>query len=223
MAKPSKKSRPAEAPAVEPAPRVAPRRKTADQRLRILERLTTGLSVAHIARVEKLTVRRVQQIIAAMLESREIDPPAGFVQLQVHRLSAAMIVSHTMMMEGDLQAVDRMIRLARELDRYHGFAQAPRPPDPPRRLAAPAPLQLTKSTRAEEADAKFSASQSIEIAESREGISETLMNARFCHPRESGDPVGHDVRPPKEESCVQAEPRLIGKAARPPGSSRSRG
>src|SRR5271170_3388776 len=95
--------------AATPAQKIAPRRKSADQRLRILERLTTGLSVAHIARVEKLTVRRVQQIIAAMLESREIDPPAGFVQLQVARLSAAMIVSHTMMMEGDLKAVDRMI------------------------------------------------------------------------------------------------------------------
>ena len=169
MTKLSKKSRlpEAPAPAAEPAPRVAPRRKTADQRLRILERLTTGLSVAHIARVEKLTVRRVQQIIAAMLESREIDPPAGFVQLQVARLSDAMIVSHTMMMEGDLQAVDRMIRLARELDRYHGFAQASRAAGaaPPRRLAAPAQRpQLTNSTREDEDDAKLSASQSIEIA-----------------------------------------------------------
>jgi hypothetical protein len=49
-----------------------------------------------------------------------------------------MIVSHTMMMEGDLQVVDRMIRLARELDRYHGFARAPAPPvsSPPQRLTA---------------------------------------------------------------------------------------
>ena len=176
MIKLANKSCPPEspAPAIEPASRVAPRRKTADQRLRILERLTSGLSVVHIARVEKLTVRRVQQIIAAMLESREIDPPAGFVQLQVARLSEAMIVTRTIMMEGDLQAVDRMIRLTRELDRYHGFAQAPVSPEPSptRRLAAPALRpQLTNSTREEE-DAKFSASQSIEIARNRERISE---------------------------------------------------
>ena len=135
--------------------------------MRILERLTTGLSIVHIARVEKLTVRRVRQIVAAMLESREIDPPVGFVQLQVARLSEAMIVTHTMMMEGGLQAVDRMIRLTRKLDRYHGFRQAqiPMPAEPPLRLAAPAGRpQLTNSMRAEEADAKFSASQSIEIA-----------------------------------------------------------
>jgi len=141
MTKLSKNIRPPEAPgpAVKPALRAAPRRKTADQRLRILERLTSGLSVVHIARVEKLTVRRVQQIIAAMLESREIDPPAGFVQLQVARLSEAMIVTRTIMMEGDLQAVDRMIKLTRELDRYHGFGQAriPAPPEPPRPGASP--------------------------------------------------------------------------------------
>ena len=57
-----------------------------------------------------------------MLASRKIDPAAGFVQLQIARLSEAMIVSRTMMMEGDLQAMDRWIRLTGELDRYHGFA-----------------------------------------------------------------------------------------------------
>jgi DNA-binding NarL/FixJ family response regulator len=64
-----------------------PRRATADRRLRILERLTTGLTVAHIAREEGLTVTRIRQILAALLEGREIDPPAGFVQLQIARLS----------------------------------------------------------------------------------------------------------------------------------------
>ena len=48
MAKRSKSQRPQEAsaPAVEAAARIAPRRKTADRRLWILERLTNGLSVA---------------------------------------------------------------------------------------------------------------------------------------------------------------------------------
>ena len=56
-----------------------------------------------------------------MLDEREVDPPAGFVQLQIARLSEGMIVARTMMMEGDLQAMDRMIKLIGELDRYHGF------------------------------------------------------------------------------------------------------
>ena len=61
-----------------------------------MERLTTGLTVAHIAREERLTVTRIRQIIAAMLDSREIDPPAGFIQLQIARLSEATIVARTM-------------------------------------------------------------------------------------------------------------------------------
>ena len=85
MAK-SPKPKVAPPPAAEAATRIALRRKTADQRLRIQERLTMGLTVAHIARVEQLTMRRVRQIIAEMLASREIDPPAGFVQFQIARL-----------------------------------------------------------------------------------------------------------------------------------------
>jgi hypothetical protein len=146
MSEPSTNSRPREAPAAEAATRIAPRRKTADQRLRIQERLTMGLTVAHIARVEQLTVRRVRQIIAEMLASREIDPPAGFVQFQIARLSEAMIVARTMMMQGNLQAMDRLIKLTSELDRYHGFSPAQIPwtrEAAPPRLAAPEPRAIS--------------------------------------------------------------------------------
>jgi len=167
MAKPSKKSLPPEPSAPEPARRVAPRRATADRRLRIRE-LPTGLAVVHVAREEGLSVQRFRRIIAQMLESREIDPPAGFVQLQVARLSEAMIAARTMMMEGDLHSIDRLIKLTGELDRYHGFGKAPvsLPPEgsPPRRLAGPRrELPAPNSTRSE-ARRKFSWLQSIEIS-----------------------------------------------------------
>jgi hypothetical protein len=151
MAKPSKKSRrdKASPPAVELAPRLAPRRASAERRMRILERLTCG--------------HRVRQFIAGMLEKRELDPPAGFVQLQIARLSEAMIVARTMMMEGDLQAMDRMIELTRELDRYHGFAR-PRLPLPaetasPRLATSPPRAMLSAPDGAE---GKFSSSQDVE-------------------------------------------------------------
>ena len=67
----------APAPATRAAARVAPRRKTADRRLRISERLTNGLSIAHIARVEQLTVQRTRQVIAETLASRERDLEAN--------------------------------------------------------------------------------------------------------------------------------------------------
>jgi hypothetical protein len=108
MSEPSTTSRLREAPAAEAAARIAPRRKTAEQRLRIQERLTMGLTVAHVARVGQLTAPRARRIIAEMLASREIDPPAGFAQLQVARLSEAMIVARTMM-QGNLRAMDRWI------------------------------------------------------------------------------------------------------------------
>ena len=165
MAKPSKKSRrnKASPSAVELAPRLAPRRASAERRMQILERLTCGLTVAHIARLEDLTVHRVRQIIAGMLEKRELDPPAGFVQLQIARLSEAMIVARTMMMEGDLQAMDRMIELTRELDRYHGFA----PPGLPLPAERASPRLATSPPRAllsalDGAEGKFSSAQDVE-------------------------------------------------------------
>ena len=150
MAKASKKSRPAEPPpAPQQARRSAARRATAERKLRILERLTAGVSVGHIAHVEHITIRRVRQIIAEMLAKREVDPPAGFVQLQIARLSDAMLVAHTRMMEGDLQAMDRLIKLTGELDRYHGFGRAliaagPDAAPPPQLAAPPRELALPK-------------------------------------------------------------------------------
>src|SRR5271168_2868970 len=138
MSKRSKKSHhhEAPAPAVPPARRVATRRAIAERKLRIVERLTSGLSVAHIARVEQLTIQRVRQIIAEMLEKREVDPPSGYVQLQIARVGEAMVVAHTMMMQGDLQAMDRLIKLNGELDRYHASGGSSFPPRPIRRRPA---------------------------------------------------------------------------------------
>jgi len=149
MPKPRKTPAQAE-PAPPPPPRrTAMRRATAERKLRILERLTAGVSVPHIARTEDLTIRRVRQIIAEMLAKREVDPPAGFVQLQIARLGDAMQVAHTLMMEGDLKAMDRVIKLAGELDRYHGYsraeiAAAPAPAPPPRLSAPTRELLLAK-------------------------------------------------------------------------------
>jgi hypothetical protein len=136
------------------------RRATAERKLRILERLTAGVSVAHVARTEKLTIRRVRQIIGEMLVRREVDPPAGFVQLQIARLSDAMSVAHTLMMEGDLQAMDRLVRIVGELDRYHGFgraeiAAAPQPA-PSAALEAPVRKLLLAKPEGETQEAEIS-------------------------------------------------------------------
>ena len=215
MAKSSQKSSREEtaARAVQPLDRIAPRRGTADRRLRILERLTTGLSVAHIARVENLTVRRVRQIIAGMLDAREVDPPAGFVQLQIARLREAMIVTHTMMMEGDLQALDRMIKLIGELDRYHGFGRpqlAPADTAAPR-LAASAPRALSTPGKRR---GKFSSPQNLENA----------RNAEIIVPTGTPERTPAFIRPDDISAAplTPANPRGAGSTARPRAASGSR-
>ena len=107
--------------------------------MRILERLTAGASVAAVACAEGLTPRRVRQIIAEALASRDVDPPAGFVPLQIGRLGDAMRVAHAKMMAGDLQAMDRVVTIVGELDRYHGFGQAETVAAPPSPGAVGAP------------------------------------------------------------------------------------
>jgi hypothetical protein len=93
-------------PAPERALRIEALRATAERKPRNLERRTAGVSVAHIEHVEKIAIRRVRRTVADVLAKREVDPRAGFVQLQIPRLGDAMVVAHTEMTEGDLQATE---------------------------------------------------------------------------------------------------------------------
>ncbi len=121
--------------------RLEARQAKAERNVRLFNLLKAGMPIAEIALQEGLSVRRAREIVQEMLERREVDPPAGFVQLQIGRLSDAMMVAHTAMMEGNLQALDRVLRIVGELDRYHGFSGAPTEPaaGATRALAAPAP------------------------------------------------------------------------------------
>ena len=138
-----------------PAPRRArTRRATAERKLRILERLTAGGSIAEVALAEDLTPRRVRQLIAAILAERAVDPPAGFIPLQIGRLSDALRIAHAKMMAGDLEALDRVIRVIGELDRYYGFAHPETAPAPASLGAAAAPGRRPPSARPAARDAE---------------------------------------------------------------------
>jgi hypothetical protein len=130
----SKKAAEREAEPKRPRSRLEARRERAERAVRLFNLLKAGVPVAVIALQEGLSPRRARELIQESLDRREVDPPAGFVQLQIGRLSDAMMVAHSAMMEGNMQALDRVLRIVGELDRYHGFARAPA--DPP---AAPAP------------------------------------------------------------------------------------
>ena len=121
--------------------RLAARQAKAARNVKLFNLLKAGVPIAEIALQEGLSVRRAREVVQEILERREVDPPAGFVQLQVGRLGDAMMVAHAAMMEGNLQALDRVLRVVGELDRYHGFrgAEAEPPAGAPPALAAGAP------------------------------------------------------------------------------------
>ena len=77
-------------------------------------------------------------LVQEILARRTPSPPSEFLALQVGRLNEALMVSFSAMGGGNLEAVDRVVKIVRELDRYHGFAASRSPaPDEPRRLAPP--------------------------------------------------------------------------------------
>jgi hypothetical protein len=109
--------------------------------VRLLNLLASGVRTAELALQDGVSPRRMRDRIAAALARREVEPPTSFAPLQVARLSDAMMVAYAAMMDGDLKALDRVLRIARELERYQGY-RSPEPPalapaTQPARLAAP--------------------------------------------------------------------------------------
>jgi hypothetical protein len=68
----------------------------------------------------------MRNLVREILAARMPQPPAEFLALQVSRLNEALLVSYTAMHSSfsgtNFEAVDRVIKIVRELDRYHGFA-----------------------------------------------------------------------------------------------------
>ena len=120
------------------------RRTMAAREQQIVNLLNAGVSVAEIAQSQGVTHRRMRMIVAEILARRAPQPPAEFLAVQISRLSEALLVSYSAMGGGNLEAVDRVVKIVRELDRYHGLTGI----EPParadeRRLPQPAPPPLT--------------------------------------------------------------------------------
>jgi hypothetical protein len=121
--------------------------------------LAAGVTIEEIAASEGISPRWVRECKAVILARRAIDPPHEFIQLQIRRLSEALLVAYSVMSNGNLQAVDRVVKVVRELDRYHGFGPysnsqrftLPAPVEPPPALALPEPPAALAPPEAEEA------------------------------------------------------------------------
>ena len=127
------------------------KRELAKRDLRLIEKLAAGATIEEIAASEGISVKWARERKAALLASRVIDTPHEFIKLQIRRLSEAMLVSYSAMSLGDLKAVDKVIKVARELERYHGFGAIPNPQSFPEAPVTPPPLALLEPPGAEPA------------------------------------------------------------------------
>jgi hypothetical protein len=139
------------------------RRLKAARRDRIFGYVVRGMPHGAIARMENCSAQAVRGAIARELADRRIDPAGDFAKLQVARLNDALMAANGKMLEGDLTALDRVVKIVAELDRYHGLAQALETRD-----AAARPLALAGPPRpllpAPERDAEAAGEGQIRIA-----------------------------------------------------------
>jgi hypothetical protein len=144
-------------------------REDADRDALIFLRLRAGVAISDIARAVHCSERTVRRVVARTLAKRERDASGGYAQLQIERLNDALMVATYQMADGDLKALDRVLKVIESQDRYHGFglpggpgpAALPKPsratpalraprlalPTPPRRL--PAPEEREENSRAD--------------------------------------------------------------------------
>src|SRR5260370_41824727 len=83
------------------------RRQMATRDARIIERLVAGVTIHEIALSEGMTPRRARERMSAILARRALDTPGEFLQMQIRRMSEAMLVAYSAMSGGNLRAVDR--------------------------------------------------------------------------------------------------------------------
>jgi hypothetical protein len=114
----------------------AARLKTFEREQLIVDYLNRGVSVAEIATRFNVGEKRMRATVTEILAHRQPHPPEEFVAIQVSRLNEALLVAYSAMSATNLKAIDRVVRIVRELDRYHGFvAGAPRRRQTPRLYA----------------------------------------------------------------------------------------
>ena len=117
----------------------------------IVDFLNRGVPVAEIAARIGVTEKRMRALVNEILARRMPAAPEDFVALQVSRLNEALLVAYGAMSDKNLRAVGLVVKIVRELDRYHGFAAAGRRAgrDPrPGEAEAREPLALAGDRRA---------------------------------------------------------------------------
>jgi hypothetical protein len=107
-------------PLPQPAPARAARLEKFKRERRIVDYLNRGVSVAEIAAEVGVGEKRLRALIREILARRMPHPPEEFVAIQMSRLNEALLVAFSAMSTTNLKAVDQVVKIVRELDRYGG-------------------------------------------------------------------------------------------------------
>jgi hypothetical protein len=91
----------------------------------VLNDLMSGKTVDEISQKRNLTPAQVERILRAELKGFSIRPAQDYAKLQIRRLESVIAKLTEKANDGDLGAVDRLMRMLDRLDRYHGFGKTP--------------------------------------------------------------------------------------------------
>ncbi len=91
---------------------------------RILALLVAGLGFDEIGAREKISRKRIVKIIRDELSRRWVAPIQDFAKLQIARLENLALKLTGGVEDGDLESIDRALKILDRLDRYHGFTRA---------------------------------------------------------------------------------------------------
>jgi len=89
------------------------------RRDRVFARMLEGQRYPEIAMAEAITLRQVREIIKEALNQENVDPKRDFALVQIARLEGALRLIEKKIAEGELAAVDRLVKVLAQLDRYH--------------------------------------------------------------------------------------------------------
>ena len=182
---------------------------------RIVGLLNSGVSIPEIAAREGVTEKRMRAVVSDILARRMPEPPAEFLALQKSRLNEALLVAFGAMSRGNLRAVDRVVKIVRELDRYHGFAAAERRASASQpRLEASAQSQLALA--ALRRPCPEMAPQTAEMLQSApgSGSAEDSPSQRDADPEPSKAtpsraPIDNEVTAEAPPTCPQMAPEAL--------------
>ena len=104
-------------------PRLNPYGK-ALRRERIFARLRLGWTYEDIAGEERVTPRRVRQIVSEALRRQKVDGGSDHAILQHARLENALRLSAQRVADGEIGAIATYLKVLAQLDRYQSAAKA---------------------------------------------------------------------------------------------------